>query len=45
MVVNQEQDPDLIVMTIFGLYLIDYTVCPRSSDPFYIVSYIHKMGH
>ena len=22
-----------------------YTVCPRSSDPFYIVTYYNKMGH
>ena len=22
-----------------------YTICPRSSDPFYIVIILHKMGH
>ena len=27
------------------LYFYMHTICHRSSDPFYIVSYIHKMGH
>ena len=42
----------IIISVFYPLVLSDVkqldrwsTVCPRSSDPFYVVTYYNKMGH
>ena len=35
----------MCVIKASSLYTCNDTICPRSSDPFYIVNFLYKMGH